>query len=306
MRNENGENLKVLLTGGSGLFGRSLIRTAPPEMDIVAVARRQVSVPPRSRARVRFEMIDVTDKDLVRDLFRRHSFDAVIHGAGEGSVDQVEQDPEKARKSIVESVGHVLDAARGDEYVALLSSNAVFDGKRAPYSETDERSSVSKYGELKIAAEDLLLSSSISGSVIRPILSYGWAPPNGRDNPVSFVVKQLRAGQKVKMVTDVRENPLYVDQGTKAIWVAVQKRLPDVFHLAGSDVVNRYELALAVAESFNMNRSLIEPATTDDFPSLVKRPPDTTLVTTRMEQVLGVRPLALAEGLREMAEVREP
>ncbi len=112
-----------------------------------------------------------------------------------------------------------------------------------------------------------------------------------------FVIKKLRAGEPVQMVDDVFENPLYVDQRAATIWNIASDRHLGVFHLAGATRVKRFELAVATARPFDLDPSQISAIGSAAFPTIAPRPPDTSFVTNRMANVLGIAPLSLAGGL---------
>jgi dTDP-4-dehydrorhamnose reductase len=129
-------------------------------------------------------------------------------------------------------------------------------------------------------------------TVVRPILMYGWNHAIGRLNPATWIISKLMKGEPIQVVDDVRE----------ALWEAIRRKPRGILHLAGAEVVNRYAFALAVADMFDLDASLIEPVPSSFFPSIAPRPKNTSFVTDRMEQDLGVTPLGVREGLRLMKE----
>ncbi len=137
-------------------------------------------------------------------------------------------------------------------------------------------------------------------TIVRPILMYGWNHVVTRPNPATWIYEKLMRGEEISMVTDVHENPLYNIQCGHGLWAVIAKRKPGVFHFAGRDSMDRYQFAVAVAETFGLDKSLIKPVTSKAFPSIARRPKNTTFVTRRMERELGVKPLTVREGLAAM------
>ena len=121
---------------------------------------------------------------------------------------------------------------------------------------------------------------------------------------MTWLLDKLERGQPLPIVTDVSENPLSCLQAGEALWHLVRRPDLKVVHLAGGEVVNRYEFALAVAREFGLDADPIRPVNSSYFPALAPRPHNTSFVTDRMEKELGVRPLTLSEGLRAMAACR--
>lgn len=289
--------MRVLVTGATGLLGKGLEETADGSWELVGVHRRDYAV---KDARARHERLDIADADAVKAFFARERFDAVVHAAGMAAVDQVEQHPDEGRRSNLGGTRHLARAAAAQgAYFVYVSTNAVFDGARPPYAEDAATNPPHHYGRIKLECEAAAAEAG-AFCVVRPILMYGWNHPVNRPNPVTWVYEKLLRGEAVRLVDDVWENPLYNRQCGRALWSVLAKRPAGVFHLAGATRVNRWELGLAVADAFGLDRGLVERVGSSAFPAIAKRPPDTTFVTARMERELGVAPMTLAEGLADM------
>jgi dTDP-4-dehydrorhamnose reductase len=292
------ERKSVLVTGGTGLLGKGLEETAPKGWRIVSVHQRDYKVEGSSS---RHLVIDIRDKVAVEKLFARGRFDCVIHAAGIASVDYVENHyAESLESNIVGTLNVTSAARRAGTHLIYVSTNAVFDGKHAPYREDDAVAPVNKYGGLKVECERLVRETLTHWTIVRPILMYGWNHSVTRPNPATWIYEKLLRGETVSMVDDVWENPLYNEQCGRALWAAIRKRPEGVFHLAGKDSVNRWQFALEVARAFALDASLIKRVTSKAFPGIAPRPRNTTFVTTRMEKELGVKPMTLREGLDAM------
>jgi dTDP-4-dehydrorhamnose reductase len=290
---------RILLTGASGLLGRGIIDAVPDEWEIVGLQRRPDTS--GSLARVTPLQADVTDADAMQRLIEQGQFDAIIHAAGEGSVDAVEKDPASGRRSIVEATETIaLSADRAGAHMTYVSTNAVFSGVGGPFSEESETHPVNEYGRCKVDAEDICLRISPKTLIVRPILMYGWPSSSGRGNPVTMVIDALRAGRTVRMVNDVWENPLYNLHAGRAIVTAVAGAMSGVIHLAGATRVNRVDLAREVATVFELDAGLIEEVDSAAFPGIARRPPDTTFSSIRMVGDLDLPPLPLSDGLLQM------
>lgn len=297
--------MRLLLTGATGLLGAGVIARRPADWTVVGAQRGDgaalVGLPGVEAVRC-----DVTDVAAVRRLLDGGGFDAVLHAAGEGRVDEVERDPVAARPGLVEAaVLLARETAARDLRFVHVSTNAVFGGDRPPYGEDDAPDPVNAYGRLKAEADERVVTENPAAGVLRPILMFGWPPPGARGNPVTMVLDAVRAGRTVRLVDDVRENPVLNLQVGDAAWRMLTSATRGVVHVAGGTRVDRHGLGLAVAERFGLDPGLIERVGSDAFPALAPRPAETTLVTTRMEHDLGVRPLLLADAL-DLMRATEP
>lgn len=288
----------LLVTGGTGLLGKGLEETMPSGWRVLSVHQRDYEV---SGSKAEHWVLDIRDKRAVDRLFARKSFDAVVHAAGIASVDYVERHyAESLESNIVGTLNVTSAARRAGVHLIYISTNAVFNGKKAPYRENDPVSPVNKYGGLKVECERLVQETLSRWTILRPILMYGWNHSVCRPNPATWIHEKLLRGETVSMVDDVWENPLYNISCGQALWAAVRKRPKGIVHLAGADRVNRFQFAKQVARAFDLDASLVKAASSRDFPGLAPRPRDTTFVTARMEKELGIKPLGLEDGLRAM------
>ena len=289
----------VLITGATGLLGQGLYATAPEEWSIVGLHLRPYG---SERPGIVERVADVRSRQTLEPLFSEFQFDAVIHAAGDASVDHSERQPDESRESNVGGTSNVahLCAASGVPLV-YVSTNAVFDGSGAPYRESDPVNPINAYGRIKVVCEDVVRATLDRWTIVRPILMYGWPHPEGRPNPVTWVIDALERGETIHVVDDVYENTLHNLSAARAIWSALDRDVTGVVHLAGRDVYSRYELARTVARTFALDGARIKAVSSDYFPGIARRPRNTSLATTRMEFELGVTPSTLEEGLRIMA-----
>jgi dTDP-4-dehydrorhamnose reductase len=288
----------VLITGGTGLLGKGMEETMPAGWKVVSLHQRDYKV---TGSKAKHSVLDIRDKRAVDRLFAAKRFDAVVHAAGIASVDYVQNHyAESLESNIVGTLNVTSACRRADTHLVYVSTNAVFDGKHAPYRETDAVNPVNKYGGLKVECERLVRETLKHWTIVRPILMYGWNHAVTRPNPATWIYEKLMRGEEISIVADVFENPLYNISCGHALWATIQKRPDGIFHLAGRDSVSRFAFARAVAETFGLDASLIKPVTSKAFPEIAPRPKNTTFITTRMSRELGVRPLSLAEGLSAM------
>jgi hypothetical protein len=69
-----------------------------------------------------------------------------------------------------------------------------------------------------------------------------------------------------------------------------------VYHIAGRDIVSRYEFAVRLARFFGYNPALIKPVKTADLVNLRRAAPF-GLVTLKAETELGITPATIEQGL---------
>ncbi len=289
--------MKVLITGGSSLLGKSLIETAPEGWEIESTwYTNYVGLP--------MYQMNVCDRSQVAYVVGRVKPDVVIHCAIAAEVEQAERQYEAARQVCVNGTGNVAKAAgEAGALFVFPSTNAVFGGDAAPYKEGDPRQPVNLYGEIRKSAEDAATGFE-RWLVVRLFLLYGWPWPKARTNWGVRLAGGLGRGERFRLVDDRWWQPTYAPDAAAAVWRLVGLGLEDeVFHVASPDRVTLCDFGLAVADIFGYDRRLIEPVGSDAFPGLAERPVDSTYDVGKAE-AHGVRCRGILSGLEEMRKRR--
>lgn len=294
-------NNSILITGGTGLLGFSLVRNNYNAYKIISTYHNYF--PAEILKDYSYYYLDLNDTAELKNIFKKIKPRIVIHTAGIGNVDFCEKNPEKTNViNVSGSLAILEETIKIDAKFIFVSSNAVFDGEHAPYSENDILSPVNVYGKQKQIVEEEIKKSAKNWVIVRPILMYGWNLPRIRDNSVTWVLKSLKRGKKLKIVNDIFCNPLLADDCALAIWEIIDKEKNGIYHVAGADRIDRYQFALLTAEIFHLDAGLIEPVANDYFPSIAPRPKDTTYDISKLTTELKLKVKGIKEGLQYMYE----
>ncbi len=290
----------ILITGSTGLLGKGLDETAPLNFALLGVHQRDYSV---KDSRMRHLILDIRDKRAVDRLFAKNHFAAVVHAAGIASVDYVEKHYAESLESNIVGTLNITSACRkAGIHLIYVSTNAVFDGTNPPYREEDPVRPINKYGQLKADCERIISDTLERYTIARPILMYGWNHIATRPNTATWVYDKLKRCERVEMVDDVFENPLFNISCGQALWSIIKNKPSGIFHLGGKDTVNRYQFALKIASAFNLDAALISRVSSRHFPDIAPRPKNTAFLTHRMKIELGVPPMSLSSGLKAMKD----
>lgn len=296
-------SLRVLITGGTGLLGRSLLETAPAGWDVHATFH--VNPPPAEWQRS-FHPLDLLDAAAAERLMRQLQPEAVIHTASIGSVDEAERDPGKVRQVNVEGSRMIAEICRRESaFLVHISSNAVFDGLHPPYSEDSPLCPANRYGRIKMESEQVVRGiAGASCLIVRPILMYGWPLPGGRDNVVTRWLSSLEAGRGIEAALDIFTMPLSVASCAQTLWAGLRRDRSGIVHVAGADRLSLFDFARRVAQVFGHNTEAVSGVPARALRGFARRPPDTSFITRRMEQEFGIQPVGVLEGLTAMLHSR--
>lgn len=291
--------MKILLTGGTGLLGKALIETNKHYAQILALYLGKYNME-NSNSTVYLNR-DILNNKIFED---KEYFDVVVHTAGVANTDFCEKNFKKAWQSNVLGTAKMIEICRVcNSKMVYISSNAIFDGTDAPYSEESVPNPINNYGRIKLECENLVKNSGIKYLIARPILMYGWNNEDERSNPATWLLRKLRSNEKVYMVNDIYENPLLNHNCAEIIWSLIKLDKEGIYHIAGKDVVNRYDFAKIVADIFFLDKNLIVPVSSDFFSEIAPRPRNTSYTTKKIEKELGIEPLSLKEGLLYMKKI---
>lgn len=296
--------MNILITGATGLLGKSLIETNMFSHNIIGIYLGKYKM--INTKNVKYCCLDIRNRDAIKEIFKENNIEVVIHAAGIADVDFCQEHYEEAYQSNVSATQNIIELCKEmNSKLLYVSTNAVFDGENAPYKEEDRTNPINNYGRIKLECEEKIRDAFNDYLIVRPILMYGWNNPNERGNLVKFILDKLGNKERVNMVNDVWENPLSAYQCSDAIWSLIDKNKRGTYHIAGKDIVNRYEYATTVAEIFNLDRYLIIPVDSSFFPNIAPRPRNTSYLTFKLEREIGYIPLSLRDGLTQMKRLKK-
>lgn len=284
--------LRALVIGASGFVGGYLAR-------LLAERGHHVRGTYCGRPGPGLCPLDLRDRSQVFDLVERWRPDVIFNPAARPNVDWCEEFPDESWEVNVTGLGHAVNAAeRWGSRLVHFSSEYVFDGLAGPYAETDEPNPLSAYGRQKLAGEKVVLGRSRDGLVVRTTVVYGWER-RGK-NFVQRLIDEVAADRPVKVPVDQVGSPVYVANLAEAVAELAEKDCRGVYHVAGSDQVDRYTFARAAADTFGLNAALIVPARTSELGQKAPRPTRAGLRVDKARRVLSVPLLGYREGLERM------
>lgn len=295
----------LFLTGGTSLLGKALIEQIPLDWKIILAEHKNRDIfPPQKN--VTTVSLDVTDPNQVSTLISHHKPQIIIHAAALSNVDYCQTHLKQTWLVNVDGTQNVVNVCEKLKIpLIFISTNAVFNGVNPPsggYSEDDKPNPINLYGKSKYEGEKIVQNSKIPWKIVRLITMYGWPPPGARQNPVTWVLAKLQKAEKLKIVNDVHLNPLYNHDAAQALWVIIQNgRAKNIYHVAGSEVVNRYQWAIETVKIFGYDPSFVSPVPSSIFDKkIAPRPPQTIYSIEKIKWELGIIPRGVKEGLEAM------
>ncbi|MBO7721705.1 MAG: dTDP-4-dehydrorhamnose reductase [Kiritimatiellae bacterium] len=279
--------MRILITGGKGMLGRTLQRELSGHEIIVADLPEW----------------DITDDEAFTGKTVAAAPDVVIHCAAMTKVDDCETNRDLAFRLNEDGSRNVALAAKacGARLIAI-STDYVFagdpPGEPWAWKETDIPRPRTVYGASKLAGERMIGMILPEAAVLRIAWLYGAGGP-------SFVHTMARLGAAegapLKVVDDQRGNPT----SCKTVAGVVKFLLgrPDVsgvVHATCEDSCTWYELTVELFRLLGLKRA-VEPCTTSEFPRPAPRPKNSALKKSVLN-LLGYRTPSWRDALAEFVK----
>ena len=250
--------------------------------------------------------LDVTDKLHLETEFKKINPDFFIQGASYHVVEEINKNPKKACDVNIASLHYLTNLC--NEYDTTLinfSTNYVFSGLKPTattedhYVETDRPMPVNLYGILKYAGEQVVSTSCKKYYNIRVSGLFGKTgsrAKKGMNFPYIIkqnLVKSIRSdhNQPVEVVADQVVNIGYTVDLAEVIVKMIkneQESLYGLYHLTNRGDCTWYEVASEIANILGYGSDKVQPITTDDFYTNLKRPKDTSLHISKIEDSFNV------------------
>jgi dTDP-4-dehydrorhamnose reductase len=290
--------VRILVTGSNGLLGTKLLGQLladgvhqPLGADHHDRTNGYLGAAP-------FWRLDVASAPDVEQVLDEARPDAVIHGAALTNVDACERERDLAQAINADGAANVARACatRGIRLVHL-STEYVFDGQAGPYRETDPVHPLGWYAQTKEAGECAVMATGGNWAIARTTIIYGYAA-HRRPDFVRWFIGQLREGKRASIVHDQIGSPTLADNLAQMTAALAISDVSGIFNTVGADVLSRLDFAYQIAQTFDLDASLIDAISTAELGQPAPRPLKAGLLMDHFRATFPEVPvLSVAEGL---------
>jgi dTDP-4-dehydrorhamnose reductase len=279
----DGRDRPVLLLGASGFLGPALRDAFGTERAVPT----HFSHP--GEGSLFFDARCTRVSDCVAALPRKPAAAVILLGIT--NIDHCARDPAGSAEVNVRGIMRVIDEARALGIMPVfVSSDAVFDGGRAYWSEDDAPSPILTYGRQKVEVERHLSSLPPPWIIVR--LAKLISPERNAGCFVTGWIEGLARSERILCATDQYFTPAAVPDAARAIAQLVHSGAQGLYHLGGRERLSRRALLEAVLgeyRKFTKPVAEIVECSLRDIPVLEQRPLDTSLRSDRFTADLGAR-----------------
>jgi len=276
----------ILVTGANGQLGNELrVIAAQQNSYIFLFAGR--------------EELSIENEDAVNGFFATHTIDYCINCAAYTAVDKAESEKEHAFLMNAAAVGILARACTlHNAQLIHISTDYVFDGTATePYVETAGTNPVSVYGQSKLLGEEMAMQFAPAGIIIRT----AWVYSSFKHNFVKTMLRLMNERESINVVSDQLGCPTYAADLAAAIMQIItsgkSKVNPGIYHYSNAGITNWYEFAVAIKKLSGSN-CIVNPITTEQYPTPAKRPAYSVLDTTKIKKTFGIEIPGWEDSLR--------
>lgn len=290
---------KFLITGANGQVGYCLTQQLQGKHEILAVDRDE---------------LDITDQSAVKQAVENFCPDVIINAAAHTAVDRAETEVELSEAINVKGPQYLSEAANSVGAAILhISTDYVFDGQRSgKYKESDTTDPQGVYGRTKLEGEQAVAASNDKFIVLRT----AWVFGEHGNNFVKTMLRLAKTRDTLGVVADQIGGPTYAGDIARTLIQIAEKIINGeaveygVYHFTGEPYVSWCDFAKAIfAEAISQNvlekAPLVNAITTADYPTPAKRPANSCLDLTKIQQVFGIQPSDWQTALKNIKAYAE-
>lgn len=277
--------LKILLTGANGQVGWELRRTLSSLGEVLAFDSQG---------------LNLADTKALRDALRAIAPNVIVNAAAYTAVDKAEHDAERAHTVNATAPGVMGEyATQSGALLVHYSTDYVFDGSGlTPWREEDDCNPLNVYGRTKLEGERLIQASGCRHLIFRTSWVYG-----ARGSNFLLTMRRLmRERSELKIVNDQIGAPTWCrDLAEATALILCQLRISHngdktppwgIYHMCNSGETSWHGFAQAIQQLDSDLRE--KPAhliaiPSSDYPTPARRPQNSRLDITKLEQVFGLK-----------------
>ncbi|WP_273403679.1 dTDP-4-dehydrorhamnose reductase [Actinobacillus porcinus] len=284
---------KFLITGAKGQVGHCLTQQLTGKAEILAIDRDE---------------LDITDREAVFKTVREFHPDVIINAAAHTAVDRAESEVELSEAINVKGPQYLAKAANEIGSVILhISTDYVFEGTgTGEYKEDDQTNPQGVYGRTKLEGEIAVQQANPRTIILRT----AWVFGEHGHNFVKTMLRLAKDRDSLGIVGDQFGGPTYAGDIAKALieianQILVGKENFGVYHFTGKPYVSWYEFAKAIFAEAELQKLLekqphLKAITTAEYPTPAKRPANSRLDLTKINQTFGIEPSDWQKALKNI------
>ena len=270
-------NSNILITGGTGLFGKSILDAL---ICIHNFYEFKITVLSRNKNNFLFnypkynlEFINFISGDIRNFDCKRQDFDYIIHAATPASAKLEKENPKEMYSVILEGTKNIIDIAKNMNVKKLLftSSGAVYGEQYQSiksFKEDYQGIPITYYGKAKKISENIFLNSNINVSIARCFAVTGPYLNLNIHFAIGNFIKDAIENRDIIIKGDGRPLRSYLYTADLVIWllaILLKSENKSIYNVGGRNGISIYDLAKKVSKQVNNYTGKVDILTKSNY-----------------------------------------
>ena len=288
-----------LIIGGSGFLGHYTVKNILEKTQERIVATYFPEKPSLEAERLTWVECNVKEQKDIDFLNEQYASEnpKIIYLAAYPSPDFCENNPVEAWNLNVTALANFVNQIKTPKCLYFASTDVVYgEGKFGQkYTEETPYNPTNNYGRHKMLGEQLVLAKGFN--VFRLPLMTNKSLIDGKKHFFDIICETLSSGQEMEMFTDFYRSTLSFNQCAGFVVSLAEKYCGEhdkIVNIASDEPINKYEMALKIADKFGYDKNLIKPVTMAESGILsAKRSPYTAMDNSKLKKLLDIEKIEL-------------
>lgn len=262
--------MNILITGASSYIGTYLLKKLSKSKHKV---HGIYNSNPVSYENIRLIKYDITDQSHLDNIFNSTKPDVVFHLASVTPTRITNEDDNYItyfNHKVTEQIAKL--STLSNSLLVYTSTDLVYESSDEKINEDSKLRPITIYAKTKLLGENAVRQFAVKHVVLRSSLVYGFTMSTYKSFfDDSFEI--LKRGEEFTAFTDMLRNPIYVEDVVENLLKVAELYKENItLNFGGEETLSRYDMCVAMAEEFSLDKNLIRKGSCDDFTghSLVK------------------------------------
>ena len=215
----------------------------------------------------------ITDYSTFHQKITANNISSIVNLVAATNVDECERNIDLAfeanisfTQSIVNEILKIKESQK--PHFIQISTDQVYQGD-GPHIESSARP-LNIYALSKFSSE--LIASKINSTILRTNF-VGRNSDNKKDSLSDFIIKSLRAEEKISVFKDVYFNPLFIDTLCEIIELSIEVKTNGLYNVGSSKGISKSQFAFYIAKKLDLKKSLMKEVSINTVKNLYARRP---------------------------------
>ena len=288
-----------LVAGGSGFLGHYIIKNILELTDESILATYSSNLPDIKNDRLKWYKLDIQSRKNIDELSNMCNENTkIVYLCAYHHPDKVKENPELAWDINITSLSYFINKFSNAKCFYYSSTDSVYgEGSKDKFFNEDDRTNpVNLYGKHKALAEQITITHG--GNVVRFPFIIGHSLVKHKKHFFDNILSDLREGKTVEMFEDSYRSTLDFNNCAKLLLKIIEKFgscEEKIINIAGDKAMSKYDVAIAMCEKYNLDKSLVKPVSVKSFTGIFKekRAENGVLNNSKLKKLLNIEKIEL-------------